>query len=189
MPNLDFYSANDDHEPIVDFVCSCGQFRLFEMYSKPDCEISEFTTIQQFRKHFGFEQWENAPCVLLQLYAVDSGGEARFEQIELKPGALGDAKFRYGCVGWGLIQLYLENPRKGHLRASHTNHNSEKRALAWADTCKDKLGEPSHWYWKEVESTSRRLNSFIRRLSVEKDKSRPILPIAIKLRDAGLKFV
>ena len=189
MPNLDFYSAHDDHEPIVELVFQSREFRVFEMHSKPDREIVEITGAAHLKEHFRFESWTNAPTIHLQLLAVSSGGLPTFRRINLKPGALGNATFRYSCEGWGLIQLYLETPRDGYLRNSHTNHFSPKGASGWAEVDTAGKQSPTSWDWSEVQNASRRLNSFIRRHAVEKIGSRPILPIAQELRTKGLTFL
>jgi hypothetical protein len=189
MPNLDFYAADEDYDPIVGFVFSDEKFRVFESYSRPDQELVEIKSREHFWEHFSPELSHKNTSILLQLFAIGGGGQPLFHRIKLKPGALGDAKFRFACEGWGLIQLYLEFPKQKMLRASHTNHNSEKRAYAWAGTRQDQLGSPAKWLWREIERASRQLNAFIRRLSVEKVGSRPVLPTAQRLRDAGLKFI
>ena len=86
-----------------------------------------------------------------------------------------------------MIQLYLESPRKGMLRPSHTNHNSETRARTLRDVI-DNMGEADAWDWKEVTSFSRRLNNFIRKGSVGKEGSIVILPNAHKSRSQGIVF-
>ena len=189
MPNLDFYAADEDYEPIVSFVFSDEKLRVFESYSRPDRGLVEIKSREHFWEHFSPEISGKNASILFQLFTVGGGGEPLFRRIELKPGPLGDAKFRFACVGWGLIQLQFELPRQKMLRPSHTNHNSEKRALAWAQTSEDRLGSPTKWVWKEIERASRQLNTFIRRLSVEKVGSRPVLPTALRLREEGLKFI
>ena len=189
MPNLDFYAAYEDHDPILDFIFSSEKFRVFESYSRLDHGLVEFKSAEHFREHFGSGGPGETTSILLQLFTKAGCGEPLIRRIKLKPGALGNAKFRFTCEGWGLIQLHIETPRQNLLRPSHTNHNSEKRALAWAPTYRDELGEPSEWDWAEIERASRKLDSFIRRLSVEKVGSRPVLPVARKVRDAGVKFI
>ena len=61
------------------------------------------------------------------------------------------------------------------LRWSHANHNSEKRASAWA-TSVDRLGDPAAWDWPAVTSASSKLNRAIRRMAVGKIRSHPVLP-------------
>jgi hypothetical protein len=189
MPNLDFYSAHCDHEPIVEYVFESQEFRVFELDSKPDSETVEITCASHLKECFGFSSWTDAPTIRLQLLVVSSGGQPTFRRINLKPGALGNATFRYSCEGWGLIQFYMEAPRDGYLRNSHTNHFSPKKAVAWADVDKSGKQTPADWNWTEVQRASRRLNSFISRRAVEKVGSRPILPSALELRTKGTIFL
>jgi hypothetical protein len=92
--------------------------------------------------------------------------------------------FRYSSEGWGLIQLYLEAPRKGALSPSHTNHNSPSRAAKWSDTYSE-LRDPSLWDWDAVTSFSRRLNAFIRKQSVAKIGPRVVHSGAQRFQQAG----
>ena len=188
MPNLDFYATGKDHETVLDLVFSTKAFKVFESYSRFDREIVEFHSTEQFRSYFDSERPEEKCLILLQLFALNGGGEPLFHRIELKPRAVRGATFRFACEGWGLIQLQLGGMRKGRLSRSHTNHNSEKRAYTWEDVGDGRLGSPSAWNWQEITRASRRLNSAIRRLAVDKTSSRPILPEALTLREQGIPF-
>ena len=85
-----------------------------------------------------------------------------------------------------MIQLYLGGESELGLLHSHTNHNTEKRALAWATTSSDQLGSPAAWNWKEVTRISSRLNRFIRRITETKAGSRPVLPESARLLSDGV---
>ena len=169
MPNLDFYASGQDHRDILDLVFTSGEFRVFELTSKPDQEIVEFSQADQVFSHYA-----RGESLLLQLLPIQSQGTAVFRRHSLNAGALGSATFRYACEGWGLIRLYLESPRQNQLRPSHTNHNSLARALRWAPTYPE-LGDPTLWQWPEVLRSSRRLLRGISKLAVSKRGSRPIL--------------
>lgn len=169
MPNLDFYASGQDHRNVLDLVFSSGEFRVFELTSKPDQKIVEFSQAEEVFSHYAREQ-----SLLLQLLPIQSQGTALFQRHSLNAGALGSATFRYVCEGWGLIRLYLESPRQNKLRPSHTNHNSLARALRWAPTYPD-LGDPTLWQWSKVLRSSRRLLRGISHLAVSKRGSRPIL--------------
>ena len=169
MPNLDFYASGQDHRDILDLVFTRGEFRVFELTSKPDQEIVEFSQADQVFSHYA-----RGESLLLQLLPIQSQGTAVFRRYSLNAGALGSATFRYVCEGWGLIQLYLESPRQNQLRPSHTNHNSLARALRWAPTYPE-WGDPNLWQWPEVLRSSRRLLRGISKLAVSKRGSRPIL--------------
>ena len=62
----------------------------------------------------------------------------------------------------------------GDVIHSHTNHNSEKRAVKWQKTYPE-MGKAEEWNWQEVNKVSRQLNSHIRKRAVSKIGTRPVL--------------
>ena len=188
MPNLDFYATGKDHEAIMNLVFSTKMFRVFESFSRPDHDLVEFNSTEQFRMYFDSESPEEKCLILLQLFTLEGGGRPLIHRIEFKTTASRNAKFRFACEGWGLVNLQLGGMRKGRLTNSHTNHNSEKRAYAWQDVGDGRLGSPSAWNWQEITRASRKLNSAIRRLATDKIGSRPILPAALRLHQQGIPF-
>jgi hypothetical protein len=173
VPSLTFYAADDDWSAILEAVLDLSLFRVFESYSKPDCELREFQAAKDVP--------DDPSGRMLALYAVGSGPEPLAHRIDLVSGALGDATFRYRCAGYGLIQLYHGGMvGTQELRWSHTNHNTEKRALRWADTTAE-LEEVARWDWAAVTSASAKLNRAVRRMAVSKISSRPVLPHAAQL--------
>lgn len=189
MPNCDFYAAGTDHRSILDFLLTRGECDIYELGSRFEQPLHRFRTLRDFETHYGISDWRvgGSQTILLQLYAHGAGGQFFARRTNLNPECCDGATFRYCAEGWGLIQLYLEPPRECHLRSSHTNHNSAKRAAAWSDT-RENLGSPSDWDWARVSSFSARLNRFIRSLAVAKDGSRSILPHAAALRSEGMVF-
>ena len=188
MPNCDFYACGEDHRLILERLISEGQCEIWETYSNPGEECQRFTQIEDFPRSFGFSDWESVNAAIhLNLYPKDADGQFRSKRIELKKPTAPDKAFRFATEGWGLIQLYLEPPRKGILQSSHTNHNSETRARNWYSTIPD-MGDPGMWNWSAVNAFSRRLNSFIRKSAVDKIHSQVILPQAQAMRACGLKF-
>jgi hypothetical protein len=181
VPNLDFYAARDDWSAVLETVFALALFRVWESYSEPDRELREF--------HAATEIPDGPEGRHLELFVIDSGPDPIEKRIDLLPGALGDATFRYCCEGWGLIQLYYGAPfGTQELRWSHTNHNTEKRAWAWSATLQ-RLGNPAEWSWPAVTSASGRLNSAIRRMAVSKIGSHPVLPHAARyIAQAGLQY-
>lgn len=125
----------------------------------------------------------------LALFVVGAGPEPIARRITFLPGVAGDATFRYTCEGWGLIQLFYGGPLGvEELRWSHTNHNSQKRASAWAPAAPG-LGDPAAWNWAAVTNASNRLSRAIRRMSVDKIGSRPVLPNAAQfIARTGLRY-
>jgi hypothetical protein len=187
MPNCDFYAAGPDHQAILAFVVGQGDCRVFETASRPNQALREFRALADFEEYYAITDWSRATYgnLLLQLYPVKAGGKFVKERIDFKPKRSAEASFRYDAAGWGLIQLYLESPRDGRLCASHTNHNSEKRALAWESTY-PRLGRVAEWNWAEVASASRRLNRFIHKMAVGKVGSRSVLAHAAQLEKSGV---
>jgi len=187
VPNCDFYAAEQDILDVLRCVFELGDFRAFESYSNPGEDLVEFKNADEIARHFPLGRCQGtSQSALLQLYPVSAGGTLQRRRIDLKtrsPGA--GAAFRFSLDGWGLIQLQLGGVSDGGLFVSHTNHNSEARALKWEDTYGD-LGPAREWNWTEVIRASRRLNSKIRKLAVRKIGSRPVLPAADALLRSGV---
>lgn len=148
MPNLDFHAADDDRRLVLDALFALGLFRVFETSSEPGRPLREFATPDAVTGDF------------LELYAIGSGPEPVID----RSGPHEEVQ------GWGLIQLYF-----GHPDPSHTSHNTEKRAQAWA-AIEPELGDPAAWDWPAVTRASAALNRAIRRLAVAREGSHPILP-------------
>ncbi|CAM3297007.1 hypothetical protein KIPE111705_00440 [Kibdelosporangium persicum] len=181
MPNLDFYATGEDWSAVLEAVFELGSFRVFEAYSAPDHELREF--------HAATEIPEGRAGRHLQLLVIGAGPDPVAKRIDVLPGTLGDATFRYCCEGWGLVQLQHGVPDgTRELRWSHTNHNTEKRARAWSGTL-SRLGDPAEWDWRAITSASGRLNRAVRRMAVSKIGSHPVLPHAARfIADAGLRY-
>jgi hypothetical protein len=181
VPSLSFYAVGDDHRAVLTAAFDSGAFRVFEAYSEPDRPLREFDTVDVV---------PDLPSGrFLMLYAVGSGPEPVVRRIDLRPGALDDATYRYSCEGWGLIQLHLGGVFGGReLRWSRTAHNTEKRAAAWA-AASPRLGDPALWDWASVTKLSGRLNRVIRRMAVTKLGARPVLPRAAEaIEQMGLRY-
>jgi hypothetical protein len=178
MPNCDFYAAGSDFKLVLDFVLTESGCRIFESYSPYGEQLREFCSYSEIESRYSIGQCRgSASSVNLQLLPIGAG-EVIIERNNLEPQHCNGFTYRFCSSGWGLIQLYLGGISPNGLVHSHTNHNSEKRAFAWETTYRDKLGPVSAWSWPAIEKTSRRINSFIRKVSVAKHGSRPILPQA-----------
>ena len=186
MPNCDFFACGDDHRVILQHIFDNLPCRMFELSSRFDTELAEFSSLEDIENHFEIEDWSanEHSTLLLTLYAANAGGALRFSRTILDSSQCDGATFQYSCDGWGLIQLYLESPQHGSLRNSHTNHNSEKRARDWASTYPE-LGDPAEWDWAAVASFSRKLNRFIRKCGVSKFGSRAVLPDAFEFMETA----
>jgi hypothetical protein len=182
MPNCDFYAMRDDHAKVLRFILEETECQVFEKNSAPWAEIRQFHKVDQILNTF--DEGLGLHKVLLNIYSPTMLGEFKFRRISLDQRKFGEGSFRYEAHGWGAIQLYLGGIHKDRLHSSHTNHNSEKRAIAWANTIHD-LGPPEKWNWGEVTRISSRINRFIRKIAIEKQGSRPILPAALHWVKAG----
>lgn len=190
MPNCDFYAVEEEHEQLLHWLLNEGTCRLFELYSDFETPLREFLTVRdvisQFSRTSGNgRKWD---AVYLQLYVIGASPQFVPRRVELDPAACGGARFRYAAEGWGLVQLYLSVPGVDGLRNSHTNHNSLKRAKAWQSVDSD-VDPVSSWDFKKISAFSSRLNRQVKKMSVAKIGSRPVLPGALKLWDAGIPLL
>jgi hypothetical protein len=174
MPTCDFYAARDDSLTIVDFIFDQPGWVLSENSSRHDLPLRKFASPSEVTDaiELGVED------AYLALHAPSMRAPIIERKITFNPGAVPGTHGRTDAVGWGLIQVYLISPRKKQIRPSHTGHNSERRARKWEPIYADELGTVDAWDWREVERISSRLNRFIRRLAVGKERSRVILPAA-----------
>ena len=183
MPNCDFYAFGTDHKSVLEYVFSL-QCRVFELSSSFDTELVEFKSTYEIEQHFTIEDWSTVdyPAMLFQLYPENSLGKIHIKRVELDPTKCDGATFRFKCSGWGMIQLYLYGLVHGELRESHTNHNSERRAQKWGSTYPE-LGDARDWDFRLVNSTSRKVNQFIKANSIANCGSRPIMKSASQFFD------
>jgi hypothetical protein len=184
MPNCDFYAAGNDYQLIIEFILKETSCRIFELSSKPNAPLREFHSFEELESAKGGEfLWPP----LLDMWPMSANPNLRIKHTDHPPYKGKPAWSREELDGWGTIQLYLANARDGRLSRSHTNHNSEKRALAWATTYSSKPS-PATWDFKEVTRQSSKINRFIRRHAVSKRGSRVVLPGAQLLLESGVEF-
>ncbi len=179
MPNCDFYAVPSDHEVILDWLFSEQTCEVYELGSRFEQPLRRFESTGEVLSLF-----EKCNAVYLQLYVIGAGPLFVPKRVRLNPELCAGATFRYAAEGWGLVQLYLSSPKERRLEVSHTNHNSAKRATAWAPIIKD-LDAPEAWDFKKITSFSGRLNRTIKKQEVAKIGSRTILPGALRLWEAG----
>ena len=182
MPNCDFYAAGFDHREILTHLLSAGDCEIYPLSSEVEEDLRFFRNLGEIEKFF-----QSYQGMTFQLFPRGAGGKLLIRRVDFpeKPGR--PATFRFEPGGWGLVQLYLEQPLDGFLSNSHTNHNSETRARNWA-AAGPELGDPSLWMWSHIESFSRKLIRFIRSKAVGKIGSRVVLPGAEALVRAGVKL-
>jgi len=191
MPNCNFYAVNSDFKDILDFIFSDLDCRLFESYSKPDSELIEFQNTNDVMEYFDLDNFSSntnklASIVIWPLKASES---VKVIRIDLNPDKCSGATYRYRIDGWGLIVFDLKSINTAGLQYSNTNHNSEKRALAWESNYSDTMGSPSEWDWKVVSSTSRKLVNFIKKIPIKKVGPMPVMPCAASITLAGVVAV
>jgi len=182
MPNCDFYGTREDHELLLNWLFAEGSCRVFELASEFEEPLKEFKTAKEILSQFErtYNTGEKWHTVHLQLYVI--GASPRFvpRRVQLNPEKCEGATFRYAAEGWGLVQLYLGAVTAHGLKNSHSNHNSQKRAVALASTFNDTQDVDS-WDFKKISSFSSRLNRQIKKFSVAKRGSNAILPSALKV--------
>lgn len=181
MPNCDFYALAADCRAVLDFIFEQDGWVLHELASRPNHKV------RIFRSTAGVLEAHKVGTVAtyFHLHAPEMGGRVIHRRIKFNPGAVKGATHRFDSEGWGLIQLYFGARRKdGSLTPSHTNHNSETRAQTWSKTYVDDPS-PDEWDWAGVKRVSGQLIRFIRKTSLDKSGSRPILPAAHTAHEAG----
>lgn len=188
MPNCDFYATPEDHAELLSWLFAEATCHVYELASDFEQPLKRFDSpeavLMQFERRYpNGEKWK---VVHLQLYVIGASPVFAPRRVTLDPKYCDGATFRYGAEGWGLVQLYLANAKATSLENSHTNHNSRKRAEAWAPTYRDLADAPSAWDFERITSFSSRLNRQIRKMAVGKLGSRPVLPGALKLWQSGL---
>lgn len=188
MPNCDFYATPTDHRILLDWLFGEETCDVYELASDWEQPLKRFRTtdevLSQFERTYAVGG-KKRTSVELQLYVLGAGPKFKAKKIALDPKACNGATYRYNAEGWGLVQLYLESAGADRLASSHTNHNSQKRAETWAPIYDD-VGGPARWDFARISSFSARLNRQIKKQSVAKIRSRPVLPGALALWDAGV---
>ena len=190
MPNFAFYAAAEDARAVLDYVFEATDCRIYEAYSAYDCTLREFTSRAAVDQAFrlGEDPHATGAAVFLQLWSPHTGGEPRIERIDFRAGAVPGHTHRYALGGWGLLQLQFGGVAGHTLTASRLAQNSEARAAKWKDTYMEKLGPIHAWNWPRVASLARKLQSHIRRQSVDRFGTRPVLPVAAELRQSGFSL-
>lgn len=190
MPNCDFYANSEDHIDLLTWLFSEGTCHVYESYSDFETPLKRFFSssevIAQFDRQYATgEKWKN---VHLQLHVTGAGPSLVPRRLSLNPTVCDGATYRYSAEGWGLVQLYLGGPTNKGLEDSHTNHNTQKRAEAWAPSIPSQ-SDVGLWDFKRITSFSSRLNRQVRKLSVGKLGSRAVLPGALKLWQSGVSLL
>jgi len=186
MPNCDFYGVRSDHEQLLDWLLREGTCEIYELGSIDERPLRQFhdsgEILSQFDRRFAMGRKPDR--VYLQLYVLGAGPPFVPTRVELDPKACRGAKFRYSAKGWGLVQLYLGTETRAGVSDSHTNHNTERGLKAWAYE-DSHLMEIARWDFRKITAFSSRLNRKIRKMSMARLGSFPILPGALMLWQNG----
>lgn len=190
MPNLDFYAHGSDFDPLLEHLFEMPGLRIFEMYSYPDCDLVEFRSVHEIRSRYPVGECKGTVhSAHLQLWPTSAGGRVEPRKFGLDPTKCGGATFRYCLEGVGLIQFYIGGRSPYGVLNSHTNHMTEKGVCAGSVASEESLRQIASWNWKEVHRVSSALNRHIRRNSVLKVGSRPVLPAAAALYAEGFPLL
>jgi hypothetical protein len=186
MPNCDFYATIDDHRELLDWLFSESTCDVYESYSDFGTDLMKFSSpsevLAQFERRY--ETGEKWKSVELQLYVSGAGPTFQPRRVAVNPKFCNGATYRYAAEGWGLVQLYLSRPTQDGLDGSHTNHFTQKGAAAKAAT-EEARADVDCWDFKRITAFSSRLNRQIRRLSVGKLNSRPVLAGGLAIWESG----
>jgi len=189
MPNCDFYATPEDHEGLLAWLLAEGTCEIHELASDDGQPLRRFHSAAEVLAQFERRYPEGGKwrAVELQLYVLGAGPPFVPTRVALDPDECDGATFRYDAEGWGLVQLYLGALPDGETRLedSHTNHNTLKRAQAWSATLPE-MGDVGAWDFGRITAFSSRLNREIRKRGVATIGSRPLLPGALALWNAGV---
>lgn len=188
MTNVYFFATKEDLPPILDFLIGQG-CQIFDTQSEINDEVKQFYSPVEV---LSFKSLQGYNSTNLRVWYPPGKGKVLFNKIELSPPKFKLGDFYYVTQGWGLFDINIDGvwEQKKTLGPSTFGVNSEKRALGWQEAYLDTLGSVSDWDW----ALNRKLMNAVRyhinkRLSVEKNASRSVLPGALRLRKAGYKFV
>ena len=150
----------DKVELIVDAIFE-GNPKVYESYSKYDCDIRLFTCPTDLNQYFESERDLDRSFVDLVIHYPEMNGFVQKEKINLNPDKCSGARLRYRINGWGLIHIQLDfkELEKPEIRIAV---NSEKRAIGWSSTYPE-LKSPNLWNWIMVEKYARRLIRVLRK--------------------------
>jgi hypothetical protein len=160
MPSCRFFATGADAEAAFAAVLADGSLRLFEQYSRPNAELRSFRTALEAADAYA------AGTYGFTIHAPVCGGLVVPRRFALRAEEFGPGACRYQISGWGTLNLQFGVVRRGQLRESFLNHNSEVRALEWASTNAGDLGAVDAWQWPEVTRVACRVVGLIRRLGV-----------------------
>lgn len=135
--HLGFFAARDDQIALIEHLLNDLGLKVFELYSRPDCDLREFRSAAEVAEAFplGHSSTGATAVTSLQLWSPDFAPEPRPERFELDPRRCGGHTFRHRLMAPGLIQLHLGGLYKAVLTLSTVEHLSETKARAGKLEC------------------------------------------------------
>ena len=182
MPNCNFYAIDKDYEDILDFVFKELDCEVYQKQSEPNSEIVKFSNSAEVIKYYDLKNFSTASkkSAHLVLWPTKASKNFSITRIPMRSKKAKPGAYRFRAEGWGVIQLELNGNSEKGLVHSHSNHNTEKLALAKEAELKSMLGRVKSWNWIVVNNTSGHLNNFIKYKSTKKDGNKFVLPKAEK---------
>lgn len=108
MPNIDFYAAGADFHAVLTYVFEQSKCRVFESYSPPGEELTEFKSIDDLSARYPIGICRGSgPSVLLQLVPPGASHQFSIRRISMQRELCDGHTFRYALEGWDLIHLHL----------------------------------------------------------------------------------
>ena len=136
MPNCNWYGDLADHRRVLDFVFDDDRCDVWESYSRLNAPLRRFTSAQE-----AIDQGAGGKpgsMVSLQLRVRNCSPAMEAERIDSAGKDASGGWYREASHGWGSISLQLGTLCDGVLLWSRSNHNTERRTLAWAETASEK---------------------------------------------------
>lgn len=187
MPNCNFFGSREDHAGLLKWLYDEGTCEVHELASAYGQPLRCFRSAQEVDALFDerYPTGDKVRAVHLQLYVLGAGPPFVPTRVSINPESCGGATFRYSAEGWGLVQFYLSTVWRGELEYSHTNHFTQAGAGAWAPV-RQEVPDVPDWDFKRITSFSSRLNREIKKRSVGKIGSSPVLRGALDLWKQGV---
>lgn len=175
MANLDFYALGDDLRALFTFLYAETDVVVYELNSRPDCELRSFHSLVQLTDAFDLG---GDRTILLMLWSAAVQARPITRRIEATRAPT--PFFRYGISGAGLIQLYLDGVRDGVIHHSHFGHWNEARATYLPEELVRDCD------WTALRKLSGKIQRYIRReRATFKLYSRPVLHQAWNMVQQG----
>ena len=189
MPNLDFYATIEDHKTILNYLFEAKDCEVYELSSDPEKPLNQFFSTDEVLNEFNrtHTNGKKLSSIYLQIFVSDCGYEFKPTKVILNPEKCNGFTYRFSADQFGLIQLYLEAPTKKGLKNSHTNHNTKERAKKWART-QAEVADVESCDFNKITKFSSELNRFIRKTSLAKLTSKPVLPGAFELWNSKMSL-